>query len=94
MGVVFDLGAVETVGAVRLNLVGAGTTLEVRTSETLGERRKDFALFGDGTNVGDLFTLRSPTPVQARYVLVWLTGLPIDGETYRGGIAEIVVARS
>lgn len=94
VGVVFDLGQVETVGAVRLNLVGAGTTLEVKVSATPRSATKDFTPFGAGTNVGDLVTLRSPEPVQARYVLVWLTGLPADGTTYRGGISEIVVARS
>lgn len=94
VGVVFDLGEVETVGAVRLNLVGAGSTLQVRVSETSGARVKDFALYGAATNVGDLVTLRGQEPVRARYVLVWLTGLPPDGTTYRGGIGEIVVARS
>jgi len=38
--------------------------------------------------------LRAPEPVQARYVLVWLTRLPADGDTFRGGIAEIQVAHS
>jgi hypothetical protein len=94
VGVLFDLGQVETVGAVRLNLVGAGTTLQVRVSALPGKTPADFTAFGSGTNVGDLFTLRSQQPVQARYVLVWLTGLPADGTTYRGGITEIVVARS
>ena len=55
---------------------------------------QDFTPYGAATNVGDLVTLRGEEPVQARYVLVWLTGLPADGTTYRGGIAEIVVARS
>ena len=66
----------------------------MRVSAEPGTKPADFAAFGSGTNVGDLFTLRSQQPVQARYVLVWLTGLPADGTTYRGGIAEIVVARS
>lgn len=94
VGVVFDLGQVEAVGAVRLNLLGAGTTLQVRVSQELGKRPRDFELFGSASNLGDLVALRSPTAVQARYVLVWLTRLPADGATYRGGIAEITVARA
>ncbi len=94
VGVVFDLGQVEAVGAVRLNLLGAGTTLQVRVSKELGTRPKDFEKFGSANNLGDLVALRSPTPVQARYVLVWLTQLPADGTTFRGGIAEITVARA
>ncbi len=94
VGVVFDLGSVQNLGAVRLNLVGAGTTLEVRVSETLGTRRKDFTLYGSGRNVGQIVALRSPAPVPARYILVWLKGLPSNGDTYRGGIAEITAARA
>lgn len=94
VGVVFDLGKVEAVGAVRLNLLGAGTTLQVRVSQNMGKRPKDFELFGSASNLGDLVALRSRYPVQARYVLVWLTQLPADGPAYRGGIAEITVARA
>ncbi|HYN75716.1 MAG TPA: hypothetical protein VEV13_05910 [Candidatus Limnocylindria bacterium] len=94
VGVVFDLGRVETVGAVRLDLLGAGTTVDVLVSETAQDRLRGFTPFGSVTNAGELVALRSPTPVQARYVLVWLTRLPPDGATYRGGVVEIVVARS
>ncbi len=94
VGVVFDLGRIETVGAVRLNLVGAGTTLEVRVAPTLRAAPEDFTPFGSAINVGELVALRAPDPVQARYVLVWLTELPADGTTYRGGIIEITVARA
>ncbi len=74
----------RTSGRCRMNLVGAGTSFEVRVAETLGDRRKDFQPFGSGTNVGDVVAVRSEQPIPARYVLVWLTGLPADGETYRG----------
>ena len=63
-------------------------------AETPQERLRGFTPFGSATNAGKLVALRSPTPIQARYVLVWLTRLPPDGVTYRGGIVEIVVARS
>jgi hypothetical protein len=94
VGVVFDLGRVQTVGAVRLNLLGAGTSLQVRVSRSPGKAVDDFEVFGSGTGLGDLVALRAPEPVQARYVLVWLTRLPAEGENFRGGIAEIQVARS
>jgi putative peptidoglycan lipid II flippase len=94
VGVVFDLGRIETVGAVRLNLLGAGTSLQVRTARTPGATLSHFTKFGSATGLGDLVALRKAEPVQARYVLVWLTRLPADGSTYRGGIAEVEVARS
>ncbi len=94
VGVIFDLGKVDTVGAVRLNLVGAGTTLQVRVSETGGTRRGDFELFGKGSNVGEIVAFRSPVAVNARYVMVWLSGLPAEANGYRGGIAEITIARA
>jgi hypothetical protein len=43
------------------------------------------------TEAGEKVTLKSPDPTSARYVLVWLTGLPqVDGG-WRGGIREITV---
>ncbi len=89
VGVLFDLGAARSIGAVGLNLVGNGTDLQVLTSNEAGTGPNDFELMAQATEAGESVRLKNPDPVSARYVLVWLTGLPqVDGG-WRGGIREI-----
>jgi hypothetical protein len=89
VGVLFDLGAARSIGAVGLNLVGNGTDLQVLTSNEAGTDPNDFELMAQATEAGESVRLKNPDPVSARYVLVWLTGLPqVDGG-WRGGIREI-----
>jgi len=37
--------------------------------------------------------LRVDPPVQARYLLLWLTALPREGTGYRGGVSDVAVFR-
>jgi putative peptidoglycan lipid II flippase len=91
VGVLFDLGAPRTIGKVRLDLVGNGTDLQVLTSNTPGATPNDYDLMAQATEAGERVTLRGPSPASARYVLVWMTGLPqVDGG-WRGGIREAVI---
>ena len=92
-GLVLDLGLSRPIGAVRLDLLGSGTTVEVRASETLGGSATDYESFARAVAAPARITLRAPIPVQARYVLVWLTNLPFQGQdgTYAGGLREVKV---
>jgi putative peptidoglycan lipid II flippase len=92
VGLLVDLGAPRSIGKVTLNLVGNGTDLQVLTSNEEGENPQDYDLMAQATEAGEKVTLKSPRPASARYVLVWLTGLPqVDGG-WRGGIREIKVS--
>jgi hypothetical protein len=94
VGLVLDLGSVQTVGAVRIDLVGSGTDLQVRTALTRGAQSRDYALLGAANRAGQLVTVWVKAPVRARYVLVWLTRLPATSGGFRGGVAEVTVLRT
>lgn len=91
VGLLLDLGAPRSVGSVRLDLVGNGTDLQVLTSNERGQSPKDYDLMAQATEAGTQVTLRGPSPQSARYVLIWMTGLPqVDGG-WRGGVREVTV---
>lgn len=89
VGILLDLGAPRTIGSVSLDLVGNGTDLQVLTSNDPGENPQDYDLMAQATEAGDEERLKAADPTSARYVLVWLTGLPqVDGG-WRGGVREV-----
>lgn len=91
VGVLFDLGAPRAIGRVTLDLVGNGTDLQVLTSNQRGSLPEDFDLMAQATEAPERVTLKAPRSPSARYVLVWMTGLPqVDGG-WRGGIREVKV---
>ncbi|MCX5398261.1 protein kinase family protein [Streptomyces sp. NBC_00102] len=91
VGVVLDLGKVQQVGSVDVSFLDGTTSVELRTSEDAAAPSMPDGFTkvagGSGTDV----TLKPEHPVQARYLLVWLTKLPGSGEQYRGKISEIKV---
>lgn len=91
LGLLVDLGAPRSIGSVSLDLVGNGTDLQVLTSNDPGTDPQDYQLMAQATEAGEEVTLKNPDPVSARFVLVWMTGLPqVDGG-WRGGIRELEV---
>jgi len=91
VGLLLDLGSVKDVRQVALRLVGTGTDLELRVSESLGERAQDYREVATESQAGSRVDLTPKDPVRARYVVIWLTKLPSDGGEFRGGIADIEV---
>lgn len=91
VGLLVDLGAPRSVGKVTLDLVGNGTDLQVLTSNDPGSDPQDYELMAQATEAGERVSLKGPDPSSARYVLIWMTGLPqVDGG-WRGGIREITI---
>ena len=93
VGLLLDLGHVTDVGAVSVNLVGLGTSLELRSSTTWQPQGDDYTPIAKAEHAGSFVTLRPVAATRARYLLIWLTSLPADGSSYRAGIAEIHVYR-
>lgn len=99
VGLLLDLGVVTEVSGVELELVGRGTDLQVLASDRTTVRAgaadptRGFTVIGAVRGAGDQVTLRTVEPVSARWVLVWLTALPVATDGYRGGVAEAVVLR-
>jgi hypothetical protein len=96
VGIIVDLGETASVQGVALGLVGYGTDVQVRVSEELQDDPDLWTKLVAIDNAGPNIELRAPRPVTGRYVLIWLTGLPLteDSTSYRGGISNITVLGS
>jgi hypothetical protein len=92
VGLVLDLGSVASVRSVTVDLVGSGTSLELRTADSQGASADDYTVVASATDAGRQVTLQPDDTVQARYLLVWLTSLPAEGADFRGGIREVTVS--
>lgn len=97
VGLVVDLGKVRAVGAVKVALGGAGTSVELRAAPTTASSAPTtsstaYTLLGTDAHAGSTADFALDQPVRTRYLLVWLTSLPSDGgDSYRGKISEIRV---
>lgn len=90
-GLLLDLGSPRPVSSVELGLVGNGTDVEVRVANQQLEDPADWPLLAAAEGAGEEITLRAPRPVTGRYVLVWITRLPLVDGSYQGGVRNVVV---
>jgi hypothetical protein len=96
VGLVVDLGQPSQVREVRVQLVGDGTSLQIRAAgsdiSSPPMTSDEYQLVAEKTNLDQAETIELSKAIRTRYVLVWLTRLPPDGSgRYRGGIAEVDV---
>ncbi|MEV6309657.1 serine/threonine protein kinase [Streptomyces sp. NPDC051840] len=92
VGVVLDLGKVQRVGNVEVSFLGGTTSVELKatTDSSVPQMPNGFTDVAEGS--GTKVSLKPDKPVQARYLLVWLTKLPpSDSGNYRGKISDIKV---
>ncbi|WP_327316354.1 protein kinase family protein [Streptomyces sp. NBC_01235] len=93
LGMILDLGKVQQVGKVTVTFVGNTSVELLAASDEASSEPSSFKAYskvaaGSGTSV----TLKPTKAVKTRYVLVWLTKLPLTEEgTYRGRVADIKV---
>ena len=92
VGLILDLGSLTEVGSVTVWVVGGSTDLEVlaaaQREETLGE----YDPVARAVDVDGRAVFRPTESLRARYLLVWLTSVPVaDGSRYRGAISEVTV---
>ncbi len=100
VGIVVDLGKPVPVSAVQLQLVGTGTSVDLRvptkdpttiTSAPMGTV-KEWTVVASAVGAGTSVQLTTKQPVTTRFVLVYVTQLPsIGGTNYQAGIAELTV---
>jgi putative peptidoglycan lipid II flippase len=98
VGMWVDLGSVQNISSVELSLLGQGTSLELRAAPedaTSAPTELDgwSQLIGSKDNLGSKATIQAAEPVRSRFVLIWMTVLPPDGNDLRGGVSEVVVKR-
>lgn len=95
-GIVVDLGSVQDVAGLDVDLYAAGHKVEVRAASPEASSARSLSDFPHevvkpSTAGKDLKTTLE-TPVKTRFLLVHITALPSDGNgAYRGGIKEIKV---
>lgn len=89
VGIVYDLGSATDLDAATVGLRYAGdhTTVDLYTSDTSPVSLDSMRKVGSSTTAGSTATVKPSKPVKARYVLVWLTAVPMSGydaATYSG----------
>ncbi len=93
LGIVLDLGEPRNVRTLNVEAVG-DTSVEFRAapdSATMPTDIDDYTVVDQGT--GDSLSLRAEESIETRFVLVWLTELPMgDDSNYRGRITGISVS--
>lgn len=92
-GLMLDLGESLPVSAVRLELVGSGSSVEVLLAAEPYRKISKWTELASAEGIGTAIDLRAPRPVVGRYVLVWFTQLPLVDGVYQGGIRDVIVLR-
>jgi hypothetical protein len=90
VGLRLDLGSSQALSGVTLTTTRPGATVEIRTSDAAGTDLDSFTPVADGT-LKDSTDLAFGEPVNARYVLVWITRLVSAQDGFSADIAEITV---
>jgi len=91
VGLLIDLGKVTALHSVQVGFSATGAAVELRVSDTPpgdANSLRTVAAARDGKLVA---TLRPAPGTRARFLLVWITSLPKDGDGYRVGISELRV---
>jgi hypothetical protein len=93
LGLILDLGETQEVGSVIVEALGEHSIqlLTADSSSAMPTSFDDFRLIDEAT--GEQLTLGAEEAVESRYLLVWLTELPLgDDGNYRGRIGNITVS--
>lgn len=92
-GLMLDLGESQPVSAVRLELVGSGSSVSVLVAAEPSRKVSKWTPLASAEGIGTAIDLRAPRPVVGRYVLIWLTQLPLVDGVHQGGIRDVMVLR-
>ena len=92
-GLMLDLGESLPVSAVRLELLGSGSSVKVLIGAEPFKKISKWTQLASAEGIGTAIDLRAPRPVVGRYVLVWFTQLPLVDGVYQGGIRDVTVLR-
>ena len=92
-GLVLDLGESLPVSAVRLELVGSGSSVEVFVAPEPYRKIGKWGRLAGAEGIGTAIDLRAPRPIVGQYVLIWFTQLPLVDGVYSGGLRDVIVLR-
>jgi hypothetical protein len=91
-GLLLDLGGKVTVTSIRLDLAQyQGTDLQIRVGNDTASPQ-DLRVAATANNVTGVINLTLRDAVAARYLLIWVTQLPLDGSGhYQASVSHVVV---
>ena len=92
VGLLLDLGTVRTVRSVQVAFTLAGADVELRAATGSAPRAADDARVVARSSGRQVASLQPDAPVRARFLLLWLTSLPRDGDGYRVGVTGVRVS--
>ncbi|MGV9319585.1 protein kinase family protein [Streptomyces sp. NPDC003660] len=81
VGIVYDLGSAKDLDAATIGLRYSGdhTTVDLYTADSAPVSLDSMRKVGSSTTSDSTATVKPDKPVKARYVLVWLTAVPMSG---------------
>ncbi|MFK4111933.1 protein kinase family protein [Streptomyces sp. NPDC002176] len=81
VGIVYDLGSAKDLDAATIGLRYSGdhTTVDLYTADSAPVSLDSMHKVGSSTTSDSTATVKPDKPVKARYVLVWLTAVPMSG---------------
>jgi putative peptidoglycan lipid II flippase len=88
-GLVLDLGTKRQIRTINLGLVGNNTSLELLKGNKLSTNINQYKQFKEVVGAPAAISLREPVSVQARYIVILLTSVPVDGSGFRGGVSSV-----
>lgn len=95
VGLYLDLGEAVDVREIRLDLLNEGSSLELRVAaedaDDAPDDLDDWTVIDEIEGADQNVVHGLDEAVTTRYVLVWFTALPLDGDNYRGGITNAEV---
>jgi hypothetical protein len=92
VGLLLDLGRVRAVRRLQVAFTTAGAHVELRVATTAPESLDATRVVAADDTGHQLVVLSPAAATQARYLLVWITALPKEGDGYRVGIADLSAA--
>ena len=95
VGLLLDLGGVQQVASVSLDIGIGPTDVELRVSEQRGDTADAYTTAATVESAAGTADLIPQRPVEARYLLIWLTRLPVEAaDRNRGASNEIFATRA
>ncbi|NGO71076.1 protein kinase family protein [Streptomyces boncukensis] len=93
VGLIFDLGSAKRVSTLKADFMGKTSASFLAAPQNVTSMPSSLSSFSKVTSgSGDHLSLTAKKPIKTRFVLLWLTKLPMsDDGNYRGRVTEVQV---
>ncbi len=91
VGLLLDLGRPTVLASVQVGFSAPGAQVELRLSDTAPTTIDDTKVVAAARGGQQVAVLTPAAGTRGRYLVVWITSLPKDGDGYRVGISELRV---